>query len=73
MNTYIGKICPYCRRRFNGGEDVVFCSSCELPHHKSCWMDNGGCTSYGCNGSGVGVDRPTEILSSGAQSKSILY
>ena len=32
-------------------------------------MDNGGCTSYGCNGSGVGVDRPTEILSSGAQSK----
>ena len=24
MNTYIGKICPYCRRRFNGGEDVVF-------------------------------------------------
>jgi len=26
----------------------VVCSSCHTPHHKECWEENKGCTTYGC-------------------------
>lgn len=50
MNGYVGKICPYCKAEIKEGDDVVICSSCEMPHHKDCWIENQGCTTFGCTG-----------------------
>lgn len=50
MNKYIGKICPYCKTPFQEGDDIVVCSSCDMPHHKDCWVENQGCTTFGCIG-----------------------
>ena len=50
MNNYIGKICPYCKTGFQEGDDIVVCSNCDMPHHKDCWIENQGCTTFGCMG-----------------------
>ena len=50
MNNYIGKICPFCKTEFKEGDDIVVCSSCDMPHHKDCWIENQGCTTFGCMG-----------------------
>lgn len=47
---YIGKICPYCKTPLAQGDAVVFCSICDMPHHKDCWKENQGCTTFGCTG-----------------------
>lgn len=28
--------------------DAVVCTECSTPHHKECWEENGGCTTFGC-------------------------
>jgi hypothetical protein len=53
---YIGKICPYCKTEIKAGDDVVICSSCEMPHHKDCWIENRGCTTFGCTGTIQGIN-----------------
>lgn len=55
MKEYIGKVCPYCKTTFTEEDDIVVCNSCEMPHHKSCWVDNKGCTTFGCLGT---IDTP---------------
>lgn len=50
MNDYAGKMCPYCKTEILPEDDVVVCSQCEMPHHKDCWVDNQGCTTFGCQG-----------------------
>lgn len=50
MNNYIGKTCPFCKTEFQEGDDIVICSSCDMPHHKACWIENQGCTTFGCMG-----------------------
>lgn len=50
MNRYAGKICPFCKTAFAPDDEVVVCSACEMPHHKDCWVENQGCTTFGCNG-----------------------
>ena len=55
MNKYISKICPYCKAELLDGEDIVVCSACEMPHHKECWIDNKGCTTFGCQGTIQGI------------------
>lgn len=50
MPDYIGKVCPFCKTAFQFGDDIVVCSECAMPHHKECWIDNCGCTTFGCLG-----------------------
>lgn len=50
MNNYVGKICPYCKTEFKPDDDIVVCSECDMPHHKDCWIENQGCTTFGCLG-----------------------
>ncbi|MBR6502546.1 MAG: hypothetical protein IKT42_03815 [Clostridia bacterium] len=50
MKNYVGKTCPFCRTPFTEDDDIVICSSCEMPHHKDCWIENQGCTTFGCMG-----------------------
>jgi len=47
---HIGKICPYCRFPIMRGDRVTVCTVCGIPHHQSCWYENGRCTTYGCKG-----------------------
>lgn len=47
---YVGKKCPFCNCGFTDEDDIVVCSECEMPHHKECWIENQGCSTYGCNG-----------------------
>ncbi len=46
--NYIGKTCPYCQFPLKADSEVVKCPACKVPHHKECWQENGGCTTFGC-------------------------
>lgn len=50
MIDYVGKICPYCKTELKSTDDIVVCSECDMPHHKDCWIENQGCTTFGCLG-----------------------
>ena len=50
MENYIGKICPYCKTEIRTGDEVQVCPKCGIAHHKSCWDENLGCTTFGCAG-----------------------
>lgn len=54
-NDYLGKKCPYCNTKFEEDDAVVFCKVCNMPHHLSCWVENGGCTTFGCTGDISGI------------------
>jgi hypothetical protein len=44
----IGAICPICQAGIQKGEGVVTCPDCDQVHHRECWVDVGGCSTYGC-------------------------
>lgn len=50
MNDYTGKTCPFCKTNFKPDDELVVCSECDMPHHKDCWIENRGCTTFGCPG-----------------------
>lgn len=62
MNNYIRKTCPFCKTEFQEGDDIVVCSSCDMPHHKDCWIENQGCTTFGCMGTIKSVDGGTNTV-----------
>ena len=42
-------VCPYCRMPFDEkSPPKIFCTACGMPHHEDCYMENGGCTVFGC-------------------------
>lgn len=65
MNEYVGKVCPFCKTKFEEGDDIVVCSTCDMPHHKDCWVENQGCTVFGCSGTIKAPDgSPTSVTAS---------
>jgi ketosteroid isomerase-like protein len=40
--------CPYCQTNIKESADKIVCPDCHTPHHKECWEENKGCTTYGC-------------------------
>ena len=40
--------CPYCQTNIKESADKIICSECHTSHHKECWEENKGCTTYGC-------------------------
>lgn len=68
MNEYIGKVCPYCKTPFIESDEIVVCSICDMPHHKDCWIENQGCTTFGCMGTIKAVDgSPTSVTATSLQ------
>lgn len=49
-NKHLGKTCPFCKTPFKDKDTIAVCDSCDMPHHLSCWQENEGCTTFGCNG-----------------------
>lgn len=45
--------CPYCLTVILGNDDYFICPGCEVPHHKECWQQNDGCTTFACEGKAV--------------------
>jgi len=48
MEDYVGKICPFCKTKITESDEVIVCPECRIPHHKGCWEENKGCTTFGC-------------------------
>lgn len=49
MENYIGKICPFCKTEITEDDAVKVCPACGIPHHENCWVENRGCTTFGCS------------------------
>ncbi len=49
-DPFTGKTCPFCQFPLKADSDAVVCSSCKVPHHRECWEENSGCTTFGCGG-----------------------
>lgn len=49
MENYVGKICPFCKTAINETDEVMVCPACATLHHKVCWDENKGCTTFGCS------------------------
>lgn len=43
-----GVICPVCQSAIAAAEGVVTCPKCQQIHHHECWVEVGGCGTYGC-------------------------
>lgn len=42
--------CPYCKYPIIDYDTLRTCPGCMVPHHRDCWDDNGGCTTFACKG-----------------------
>lgn len=40
--------CPICQSPVQAGEMVLNCPECQTAHHRECWAEVGGCSTYGC-------------------------
>jgi hypothetical protein len=43
-----GSLCPICQSPIAEAETLVTCPECDQVHHKDCWLEIGGCSTYGC-------------------------
>ena len=43
-----GAICPICQTGIGEEEFAVTCPQCHQIHHRECWSEVGGCSTYGC-------------------------
>jgi hypothetical protein len=44
-----GATCPICQSGIGTDEVVVTCPGCHQAHHRECWSEVGGCSTYGCS------------------------
>ena len=56
----VGKTCPYCQYPIKDAGTAFICPLCGIPHHRECWEENDGCTTFGCEGT---RDQTAEHLS----------
>ncbi len=43
-----GASCPICQTSISAAEAVLTCPECQQVHHHECWIEVGGCGTYGC-------------------------
>lgn len=43
-----GATCPICQTSIAEDEFAVTCPQCNQIHHRECWSEVGGCSTYGC-------------------------
>jgi Prokaryotic RING finger family 1 len=41
-------VCPICQTAIQPEEEAIDCPSCAQVHHRECWVEVGGCATYGC-------------------------
>ena len=52
MPLFEDAFCPVCNRKFEEGDDVVYCPECGTPHHRECYKAVGHCVNKGLHSSG---------------------
>jgi ketosteroid isomerase-like protein len=63
----INKTCPYCQTKIKQGADHIVCPECGTPHHKECWNENRGCTTFGCKENYDVKKKASEVIDIGNQ------
>lgn len=43
-----GAVCPICQAAVASGDIAMTCPECKQVHHRDCWLEVGGCSTYGC-------------------------
>lgn len=66
-NNPINKTCPYCQTNIKQGADLIVCPECGTPHHKECWSENRGCTTFGCKENYDVKKKASEVIDVGSQ------
>jgi Prokaryotic RING finger family 1 len=41
-------VCPICQAGIEPGVVTLTCPECQQVHHRECWAEVGGCSTYGC-------------------------
>lgn len=54
--------CSICYTILAEGEAVTTCADCHTDYHQSCWVEIGGCGSYGCKQAAVAQKPPLPVL-----------
>lgn len=54
--------CSICYTILADGEAVTTCAECHTDYHQSCWVEIGGCGSYGCKQAAVAQKPPLPVL-----------
>lgn len=49
MENYVERSCPFCKTHIREGDAVKICPSCGTVHHEECWIENKGCSIFGCS------------------------
>lgn len=44
----VGSSCPICQSPVETGDVTLACPDCQQVHHRECWAEVGGCSTYGC-------------------------
>lgn len=58
QSPFLGEACALCKAPFVDGTEIIICPDDATRHHVACWQANHNhCTAYGCDGSGVVVDK----------------
>jgi hypothetical protein len=52
----VERVCGICHSPITAVDQVTDCGSCGLPFHAECWIENHGCSAYGCDQVGA-LDR----------------
>lgn len=47
-STAVGATCPICQAAVQADEITLDCPGCRQVHHRECWAEIGGCSTYGC-------------------------
>ena len=42
--------CPFCRSHTEKPSALIVCSECKTYYHRECWLQNQGCSVFGCDG-----------------------
>ena len=42
--------CPFCRSHPEKLSTLIVCSDCNTYYHRECWLQNKGCSVFGCGG-----------------------
>lgn len=52
-------LCPTCQSTVEPGELTISCPACAQIHHRECWAEIGGCSTYGCT-QAPAISKPEE-------------
>jgi hypothetical protein len=49
--------CPFCRSHTDNLSKLIVCSDCKTFYHRECWLQNKGCSVFGCAGLMTGLKK----------------